>query len=114
LARAIPSQLRLTLERRIAREVPVQVRFAGPPPIGFRIASVGTFPDRVLIAGPESHAQRVQYVETDPIQLSGVSGVASFHVQVYVPDPQVSLDEPGPVSVRVEVEKIPPKLVPKK
>lgn len=113
LARAIPSQLRLNLERRIGREVPVQVRFAGPPPIGYRIVSVAVFPDRVLITGPESHAQRVQYVETDPIQLSSVSGVASFRVHVYIPDSQVSLDEPAPVSVRVDVEKIPPELLPK-
>jgi len=114
LVRAIPSQLRLKLERRIGREVPVQVRFSGPPPIGYRIASVTASPDRVLITGPESHAQRVQFVETDPIELSAVVGEAGFRVQVYVPDSQVSLDEPGPVSVRVGVEKIPDRLLPRK
>lgn len=113
LVRAIPSQLRLKLERRIGREVPVQVRFSGPPPIGYRIASVAADPERLLITGPESHAQRVQFVETDPILLSDVVGEASFQVQVYVPDSQVSLDEPAPVTVRVTVEKIPERFEPK-
>ncbi|MGH9657874.1 MAG: CdaR family protein, partial [Bryobacteraceae bacterium] len=35
LIRAIPSQIRLQFERRVVRQVPVQVRFAGAPQKGY-------------------------------------------------------------------------------
>lgn len=108
LTRAVPSQVRLTLERRIGRDVPVRVRFAGPPPDGYRIGSVLSSPDHVLVVGPESHVSRVAFVETDPVKVTDVSGVTAARVHCYVADPLVSLDNPEPVTVRVDLEKAPP------
>jgi len=107
LSRSMPSQLRLNLEKRIAREVNVRIRYAGPPPTGYRVSAAAAFPATVIVTGPESHVQRVQFVETDPVKLGETDGVAHFQVQVYVPDAQVALDTPAPVDVRVEMEKTP-------
>lgn len=107
LARAIPSQVRLNLERRIGREVPVQVRFAGPPAAGYRIGSVSVVPDHVIVVGPESHVSRVEFVETDPVKLGEAVGVTSARALCYVSDPLVGLEDPKPVTVRVDVEKVP-------
>jgi YbbR domain-containing protein len=106
LAHAIPSQLRLNLERRIGREVPVQVRFAGPPMDGYRISSVGVFPDHVKVVGPESHVSHIEYVETDPVKLGDVVGITSARALCYVADPLVTLEDAKPVTVRVDVEKV--------
>jgi YbbR domain-containing protein len=106
LSRAIPSQLRLNLERKITREVPVQVRFAGPPIEGYRISSVGVFPDHVTVVGPESHVSRVAFVETDPVKLGDAVGVTSARALCYIADPLVSLGDTKPVTVRVDVEKV--------
>jgi YbbR domain-containing protein len=107
LSRVIPSQLRLNLEKRIAREVNVRIRYAGPPPAGYRVSAAAAFPATVFVTGPESHVERVQFVETDPVKLGGAIGISHFRVQIYVPDAQVALDTPAPVDVRVEMEKIP-------
>ncbi len=114
LQRAIPSQLRLNLERRTAREVPVQIRYAGPPPAGYRVATAQAFPDRLLVVGPESHVARVAFVETDPVKLADALGVTSSLVHCFVADPLVSLNDPQPVTVRVEVEKVPAPPAPEK
>lgn len=107
LVRAIPAQIRLRFERRLSRDIPVQVRFAGPPPAGYRIASQEVRPRTVRVIGPESHVNRVEFAETDPVDLSGVVGEEEFQVQAFVADPQVRLETPPSVTVRVVVEKIP-------
>jgi len=62
----------------------------------------------VRVVGPESHVNRVEFAETDPVDLSGVVGEEEFQVQAFVADPQVRLATPPTITVRVVVEKIPP------
>lgn len=108
LVRAVPAQLRLRFERRISREVPVTVRFAGPPPEGYRILSHEVLPPTLRIVGPESRVNSVSSAETDPIDLNAVVGEREFRVQTFVGDPQVRLESPPEVVVRVSMEKIVP------
>jgi YbbR domain-containing protein len=106
LARAIPSQLRLRFERRVSREVPVQVRFGSPTPSGYRIVRQEVHPSTMKIIGPESHAAQVEFVETDPIDVSQLVSEAEFRVRTYVRDPLVRLDDSSQVTVKVALEKI--------
>ncbi|HBY63907.1 MAG TPA: hypothetical protein DEH78_29120 [Solibacterales bacterium] len=106
LARAIPSQVRLRLERRVSREVPVEVRFAGPPPRGYRVASVKVAPPNVRIEGPATHVERIESVETDPVQLGAIVSEAEYSVQLFVGDPQVRLSSTAPVLVQVKTERV--------
>ncbi len=109
LARAVPAQLRLRFERRVERDVPVQVRFAGPPPRGYRVTRTQLSAEQRKIVGPESHVNRIESVETDQIDLSGVVSEAEFHVYCFISDPLVTFKENKPISVKVWMEKIPVK-----
>ncbi len=105
VVRAIPGQLRLSFERRIEAQVPIRVRFAQPPPEGYRIAAEHVRPGVLKIAGPESRVRLVQSVETDPIDLSHVIGKAHFQVHTFLGDPQVRFVSPPVVEVSVTLEK---------
>jgi hypothetical protein len=105
LIRAVPSQVRIQFERLLARKVPVAVRIAKPPPADYEVVNQMIEPSEVRIAGPESDVREVQSVETDPIDLSAVVGRADFNVEVFVPDPQVRLDPPQRVRIRIDVRK---------
>ena len=105
LIRAVPSQVRIHLERRLSRKVPVTVRIANPPPEGYTIEAQTSEPSEVRIVGPESQVRGVDAVETDPIDLSGVVGSAEFTVEIFVPDPHVRLEPAQKVRVRLEVRK---------
>lgn len=107
LVRSVPAQIRLRFERRLSREIPVQVRFGGPPQRGYHVARYEVRPRVVRVVGPESHVTRVEFAETDPVDLSAVVGEEEFQVQAFVSDPQVRLVSPFSVTVRVVVEKIP-------
>jgi YbbR domain-containing protein len=107
IARAIPSQVRLRLERRASREVPVHVRFSGFPPAGYQMMDRQVRPSTVAITGPESRVSQVEYAETDSVSLAGVVGEREFRVRAFIVDPQVSLESSPEVAVKVLVEKIP-------
>ncbi|MEO7142934.1 MAG: CdaR family protein [Bryobacteraceae bacterium] len=105
--RAVPSQLRLRFERHASRDVPVQVRFAGSPPIGYRVVKTIVQPETLRIGGPEDRVRQIEFAQTDPVNIGNVSGKAQFRVNSYIADPQVRFESSPMVTVRVIVERIP-------
>lgn len=105
--RAVPSQLRLRFDQHASREVPVEVRFAGPPPAGYRVARVDVRPPTLKVGGPEAHVRNLQSVQTDAIDVGKLFGEADFHVNTYAADPQVRFESAPVVTVKVWIEKIP-------
>src|SRR5215210_1191760 len=108
LVRVVPSQVRVRLERRSAKDVPVEVRLAGPPPAGYRVSQQAVEPSSVRIVGPESRLEQIASLQTDPVDLSAELANAEFRVPVFLPDPQVRFEQAHPVAtVRITLEKIP-------
>ncbi len=111
LVRAVPSQVRLRFERRVTAQVPVHVRFASPPPPGYRIASQAVSPPQVAVVGPESHVRDVDAVQTDPIIIPHdiPSDVAKrdfrVNTQTFVRDPYVRLHSSPAVTVSITLAK---------
>lgn len=105
LLRAVPGQVRLRFERRGTAGVPVRVRFSAPPPEGYRIGRQQVSPQTLQIVGPESRIKQVEYVETDPIDLSRVVGNAQFRAHTFVADPQVRFLSSSVVEVVISLEK---------
>ena len=104
LIRAVPSQLRLSLEARGEREVTVHAEFVGSPPGGRVLAAVTVQPARLRIAGPETRVSLVEGVTTDPIDLSQVSESGSFQTTAQLPDPYLRFLNGPTVTVRVEIQ----------
>jgi hypothetical protein len=108
LIRAIPSQVRVTLERRAEKIVPVEVRFAGPPPGGYRIVSQRVSPAAVRVIGPEAAINRLDAAPTDPVDLSSTIGNAEFRVPVHLDDPHLRFETGSPVvTVQLSLQRIP-------
>ena len=108
--RAVPSQITLRFERLMSREVPVYPRFSKLPPEGYRIKSTPSpQPKMVRIRGPEERVKRIDQVMTDPIDLSAAVGEQEFRTHVNVGDPQVRLEVPTVITLKVTLEKISPK-----
>jgi diadenylate cyclase len=104
--RAVPSQLRLRLAHLGEKVVPVQVRFSGALPAGYRLTRQTVSPEQLRIAGPETHVAFVNQVETDPIDLHSLRESADRRVYAFVDDPQVHFESPPQVTVHLIVETI--------
>jgi YbbR domain-containing protein len=105
MVRAVPAQIRLSFERRLHADVPVRVRFAAPPPEGYRVVGEEIRPSLLRIVGPESRVKQIGYVETDPIDLSRSVGKSQFQVHTFLSDPQVRFAASSVVRVGINVEK---------
>jgi hypothetical protein len=106
VSRIVPSQLRLRFDKRVTRDVPVEIRFAGPAPMGYRITGQQASPDRIRVTGPENRVESLQSVHTDAIDLSSTVSNTEFRVPGFIPDPQVRFDGDAPIiTVRVFMAK---------
>jgi YbbR domain-containing protein len=105
VVQAVPSQIRISFDRRETRQVEVQPRVIGTFASGYRIQQVTALPQSVTIVGPATHVQGVETAITDPVDASGVVGMATFVTHAYVSDPLVRLANPSPIRVTVTTEK---------
>jgi len=100
----IPSQFRISFDKRATKTVQVQPRVIGSTAPDYRLGSVTVDPESVGIAGPAKRVDAINSVITDPVDASGVMGSASFTTHVYVSDPLVRLTSPSTVRVTVNTE----------
>jgi YbbR domain-containing protein len=105
LTRSVPAQVRLHLERRLIKDVPVQVRFDGPPPAGYRVLAQEVSPPSLVIVGPESKVNQTDSVQTDPIDLSAATQESVFKINTYVGDPHLRFLRSSVVTVKVALER---------
>ena len=104
IVQVIPSQIHLSFDRRITREVAVHPRVTGAPEEGLEIAKVISDPASANITGPQKRVDGVESILTDPVDASGVIGTSTFTVSAYVTDPLVRVSYPAQVRVTVVTE----------
>jgi YbbR domain-containing protein len=102
LERAIPSQIRLTLETRVAKAVPVKVLYSNIPQ-GMQVVSETVNPSRLTVIGPESRVVNIHEVVTDPVDLRMLDAEGEARTTCYAGDPQVNFTTSPQVNVRVSI-----------
>jgi YbbR domain-containing protein len=105
VVQAVPSQIRISFDRRESRQVEVKPRVMGTFASGYRIEKVTALPQSVTIVGPAANVRGVEAAITDPVDASGVVGTATFLTHAYVSDPLVRLANPSPIRVTVTTDK---------
>lgn len=101
----IPSQVRISFDKRATKTVDVRPRVIGASAPGFRMQDVKVNPPKVTISGPARRVEPVDSVITDPVDASGVMGTATFNTHVFLSDPLVRLVGPSTVHVTVETRR---------
>jgi YbbR domain-containing protein len=103
--RAVPSQLRINFPRRVSKDVPVEIQVRAQPAAGYRVVSQEVIPPTVRIVGPEGRVSAIAGAQTDAIDLSTATSATEIQVNAFVSDPQVWMETPSLVTVRVGIEK---------
>src|ERR1700722_11486770 len=108
VVQVVPSQVHLSFDTRLTREVAIHARVTGNFPAGGRIEKVLVDPERITIAGPRHHVEMVDVATTDPMDASETTTQTTFVTNVYVPDALVQVVQPTPIRVTVIMEKAHP------
>lgn len=105
VVQVVPTQIQLTFDRRMTRQVEVHPRVIGSFAGGRQIAKVEVNPSVIQISGPQQRVQAVEAAITDPVDVSGTMERNTFVTHAYVSDPMVQVVNPRPIYVTVIVQK---------
>jgi len=103
--RVNPSNVRFTLERTMVKTVEVVPTVTGQPAEGFEIGQVMVRPNTIEVEGPESRVKPLSSITTIPIRTDRKQSSVEQTADLDVPDPQIRLQHPSPVSVKIEIRR---------
>ena len=111
LLRSMPSQLRVKLERRLYKELPVKVEFESPLPSNIKVISTEIVPAVIKVVGPESRIKLATFISTEPVNLKDTSNdtgiLKPFLVNVLLADPELSIVGSAQVTIRLQTTRLP-------
>lgn len=100
-----PAELELALDRKVERQVPVQVDLGSERPVfGYEITDVQVEPQRVRVVGPAMALQTLDFVYTRPLDVASKETAFSADVDLRPPPPPLRLRERR-VKVTVEIRE---------
>jgi len=97
-----PDSLSLDIDRQVTRDVPVHLAVEDNVAPGYTISSVDITPPNVTVVGPSRYVSPLTSVNTEPIDLKGLTADTSRSVEIVAPDPSLGLST-GHVDARVNV-----------
>jgi YbbR domain-containing protein len=103
--RVNPSSVRFTLEPTLTKNVPIVPTIVGRPPDLYEIGQVLLRPNRVEVEGPESRMNTLSSIATVPIRIDRRQTTLEQTFDLDVPDPQIRIQHPSPVSIKIEIRK---------
>jgi len=98
-----PQPLILQLQRRISRELPVRIRFAGKPVAGYSVSKSVSSPAKVTVTGPENEVSQLKDIATEPVPLN--DSERGFDFEADLPAPKNLTVSPSRVTVNVAIER---------
>ncbi|RMD85835.1 MAG: hypothetical protein D6808_04515 [Candidatus Dadabacteria bacterium] len=100
-----PSELELTFDKRVTKSVPVIVPRIGKLPSEVKLDRMSVNPPRVKLIGPESELKKIRTVETQPVDIRGITSTVEKKLKIRIPGTltKVSNDE---VAIKIEVSPV--------
>jgi YbbR domain-containing protein len=103
--RVNPSSVRFTLEKTLVKTVTVVPTILGQPAEGYEVGQILVKPNSLELEGPESRIIGLSSIATIPIRLDQKQSTIEQTADLDIPDPQIRLQHPAPVSVKIEIRK---------
>jgi len=102
LVRAVPAQLRFSLQRSVEAEVAVEPAWSGAPSSDLVTGQFAVVPASLRIAGPANRVNLLDRLATEPIDANEITANGAVEAAVILPDPKLRFVD-NPI-VRVEVK----------
>lgn len=96
----------LTLENKVTALVPLKTNLSGACAKGYEVSAMEIYPDLVQITGSSSLIEKISYLETDVVNLSGKSSDFTQTVKVVNQNKRISLTGDKEFTVSVKVKPI--------
>ena len=104
----VPSKIRITIDKRINKNVPVEADVTGKPAEGYILSKITVVPPSILITGPSSSIDKITKLKTKIINIDGSNKSFPKTVDIVLVDPDVVLDATK-VKVNIGINNSPKK-----
>jgi YbbR domain-containing protein len=99
-----PSEVRVKLEPLIRRTLRLRPVLRGTPAAGFRVEKISTSPSRITVEGPASIMNKLDNLQTLPIDIQGARADVTVEPKIDYQGMQVKIIEKK-ISVRISLER---------
>lgn len=100
-----PGRVPVLLEEVTRIQLPVNLVSVGTPKDGFRVKGIKVFPQKVAVTGPAGTLGKLKAIDTEPLDLGGLSASTQRAVALVRNDQGVAL-KPERVTADVDVEAV--------
>ena len=98
-----PTTVKVTTDLKISRNVPVKVKTVKRIPGRRRLLEIRVDPESVMVEGPQREIDRIEAVQTEEVDLSGITQSTTLEKKVIPPGSSVRFLQGGRVRVSIEV-----------
>ena len=102
-----PDRVRLVIDRRMRRELPVVADLLGDPPEGYSVYRTRVRPGRIRVEGPEAAVRSLTQLRTDALSLEARTRTFTERVGAVPESSDVRIVDPQPLEVRVVIDTDP-------
>jgi YbbR domain-containing protein len=97
-----PSQIVLDIDKVVVRDLPIHLVTTGSAADGYRIATASFTPSTVRVRGPSKELNRIDTVDTEAVDVSGLSTDSTRQVALASPGEMVR-EEPTEATVTIRI-----------
>lgn len=98
-----PLSVRVSIDHKISRDLPIDLVYTGSPAKGYRLAGVLANPLTVTVTGPQAVVEKLDKIRTKAVDISGLSESCKKEAAFDI-DPALGLILPqGPVLAQVSI-----------
>lgn len=101
-----PSEVKVKLEPLVRRTLRLSPVLRGTPAAGFRVEKISTSPSRITVEGPASIMNKLDNLQTLPIDIQGARADVTVEPKIDYKGMQVKIIEKN-ISVRISLERKP-------
>lgn len=100
-----PTNIKVILDESVKKTVPVKAFIVGEPERGFRIIEIKTVPPSVTIEGAKTEVNRITFLRTEPVDVSGIDGDLNQNVRINMTGRNIRSDI-SEITVNIKVKKV--------
>lgn len=104
ILRIEPSQVKLYMDEKSYKTVPVKVRLTGTPAKGFTVVSVTSEPSQLKIEGAKKELEKIHVIKTELVDIEGLSENMSFQAKID-PEGKIFRTDKDTVTVYVNIRR---------
>lgn len=104
ILRIDPSTVKLVVDKKEQKTIPVKPVLTGKPSKGFIISEIEVNPSLIRIEGAQKELDRIRLIKTEPIDVDGISESITVHVKID-PEGKIFRTDKDIVYVKIKVRR---------